>query len=283
MLRDLLQLTKPRLTAMNVLMTAGGVALADVSLSSSAWAGLLIGSYLLVGGANGLNMILEREIDAKMGRTKDRPLPGGRLSVATALAFSVLISGASLPLLVFYVNPMTAMIGLAAFIAYVFVYTPLKPRTSLALYVGAFPGAAPPLMGWTAATNAIEWPGLALFAVLFVWQIPHFLAIAIYLKSDYERAGITNTAIEKGERSAQTMAIAWAVLLVPVSAVPFFLNIAGPIYLTIALLTGIWFARQGFKGRNEERPEIWARRFFRASLVYLPFVVIGLVAERLLS
>jgi protoheme IX farnesyltransferase len=283
MLRDLLQLTKPRLTAMNVLMTAGGVALADTSLSSSAWAGLLIGSYLLVGGANGLNMILERDLDAKMGRTQDRPLPAGRLSVGTALAFSVVITSASLPLLALYVNPLTAMIGAAAFIAYVCVYTPLKPHTSLALYVGAFPGAAPPLMGWTAATNAIEWPGVALFAVLFVWQLPHFLAIAIYLKSDYQRAGFTNTAIEKGERSAQTMAIAWAVFLVPVSTVPFFLNIAGPVYLTIALITGTWFALQGFKGRNEERPELWARRFFRASLVYLPFVVIGLVAERLLS
>ncbi len=268
---------------MNVLMTAGGVALADTSLSSSTWAALLIGSYLLVGGANGLNMVLERDLDAKMGRTKDRPLPAGRLSVGAALAFSVIITSASIPLLVLYVNPMTAMIGLAAFGAYVFMYTPLKPHTSLALYVGAFPGAAPPLMGWTAATNAIEWPGIALFAVLFVWQLPHFLAIAIYLKSDYQHAGITNTAIEKGERVAQSLAIAWAVFLVPVSTVPFFLNIAGPIYLAIALLTGTWFAYQGFKGRNEERPEIWARRFFLASLVYLPFIVIGLVADRLLS
>ena len=283
MIRDLVQLTKPRLTAMNVLMTAGGVVLADTSMSSTAWAGLIVGSYLLVGGANGLNMVVEREFDSRMGRTKDRPLPGERLSVRTALAFSIFIVALAIPMLAYTVNGLTALIGAAAFIAYVFIYTPLKPRTSLALYVGAFPGAAPPLMGWTAATNAIEWPGIALFAILFVWQLPHFLAIAIYLQSDYKRAGLTNTAIEKGELSAQRMAIAWSFLLIPVSIVPYLLQIAGPIYLGTALVTGGWFALQGLKGRKEERPEIWARRFFRASLVYLPFVVIGLVAERLLT
>src|SRR5439155_3385439 len=140
---------------------------------------------LVVGAANALNCYLERESDALMRRTRDRPLPAGRVEPWVALALGVGVASTSIPLLGWATNALTALLALVALVTYVGVYTPMKQRSGLALFVGAVPGAIPPLMGWTAVTGRLETGGLALFAILFCWQLPHFLAISIYLADDY--------------------------------------------------------------------------------------------------
>lgn len=189
-LRDLVALTKPRLSSMVLITTAGGLWLAGGRLAApSTWAALL-GTTLAVAGAHSLNCYLERDLDRVMARTRNRPLPAGRLDPRVALWFGLATGLASIPLLWFGVNPVTSFLGALALGSYVLWYTPLKTRSPWALHVGALPGALPPLMGWTAARGQIEPAGLVLFAILFVWQLPHFLAISLYRRDDYERAGM---------------------------------------------------------------------------------------------
>jgi heme o synthase len=175
---DLVALVKPRIMVMALLTAAGAMSLAPgvIALDRALW--LLAGTALIVGSANTLNMWLERDIDCLMSRTKDRPLPRGRLEASTALAFGAIQGVASIPLLAL-VNLNTAALGLLALVLYVGVYTPMKQRSYWAVWVGAVPGAMPALMGWTAATGRIELGGLAVFGVLFIWQVPHFHALAL--------------------------------------------------------------------------------------------------------
>ena len=189
-LRDLLDLAKPRITTMVVFTTAMGLWLAPGSIGAARTALLLFGTALLVGSANILNCWYERETDGLMIRTRNRPLPAGRLEPGTALALGIACGVFAIPLLALAINPLTAVLGAIAHSTYVLVYTPLKKVSPWALELGAIPGAIPPLMGWTAATGTLSLPGWFLFGILFFWQIPHFLAIAIYLEDDYRRGGL---------------------------------------------------------------------------------------------
>lgn len=278
-LRDSWELTKPSVTAMCVLMVVGGVAFAPESITTTTLVGVLVGTWMSVGSANALNMVFERDTDALMTRTKNRPLPDGRMSVGAALTIGICLGVVSLIILAFFVNGITAAIGCAALLSYVLIYTPLKTRTPLALIVGAFPGAAPPLMGWTAAMGTLDAPGVLLFAILLIWQIPHFLAIALYRKSDYARAGIRTVPNVRGDRVAKAQALAYSTLLIPTSLALVPLGYAGWIYGIAAAVSGGLLLAMNVQGMWVHHTARWARRFFLATLAYLPVLTCALVME----
>jgi len=279
--RDLLALAKPRITFFALLMAWMGLWLGGGADDTTTWAALL-GTVLIVTSANTLNMILEREGDKRMARTATRPLPAGRMSVSTAWVFAVVTGLVSAYLLWFLVNPTTFYVGLGALVGYVLIYTPLKRRSSLALPIGAIPGAAPPLLGWTAATRSIDDPGLVLFAILFLWQLPHFLAISVYLKQDYSDAGIRVVPLDSSDHHAQRMALTYATALIPVSTLLWVLGVAGPIYLTVSLVTGVAFWIAVVRGIRDGT-SAWAKPAFLASLLYLPVLMLGLFVDRIVS
>ncbi|HTP24803.1 MAG TPA: heme o synthase, partial [Anaeromyxobacteraceae bacterium] len=199
--RDVLALAKPRLTLLVVCTAAGGLWLAPGRRNGVTAAALAIGTSLVVGAANALNQLLERHVDARMRRTRNRPLAAGRLEPWVAVAFGLGLPALALPMLAALTNNLTSALAALALFTYVVIYTPMKQRSSLALFVGAIPGAIPPLMGFSAATGRIDAGGLALFALLFFWQLPHFLAASVYLKEDYARAGLRVFALVHGDRA----------------------------------------------------------------------------------
>src|SRR5574342_451168 len=200
--RDVLALGKPRLATLVVCTSAGGMWLAPGPRDAMRAAALLLGTTLVVGAANALNNWLERGVDGRMHRTRTRPLPAGRLEPWVALALGLSVPAVALPALGWFTNGLTATLAALALFSYVALYTHLKQRSPLALFVGAVPGAIPPLMGWTAVTGRVDLPGLALFGVLFFWQLPHFLAVSVYLRDDYARGGLRVFALVHGERAA---------------------------------------------------------------------------------
>jgi protoheme IX farnesyltransferase len=277
-LRDLLDLAKPRITTMVVFTTAMGLWLAPGSIGAARTAFLLFGTALLVGSANALNCWYERETDGLMVRTRNRPLPAGRVDPWTALALGILGGVFAIPILAITINPLTALLGAIAHATYVLVYTPLKRISPWALEVGAIPGAIPPLMGWTAATGALALPGWFLFGILFFWQIPHFLAIAIYLEEDYRRGGFKVLSVVRGQKTSARWLSWYTVVLVAVSLLAQPLGLAGIAYTIAAAALGAGFlavARQGFFGRVEGA---WARRAMLYSIAWLTALMVALVA-----
>ena len=268
--RDVVALAKPRLAALVLCTTAGGLWLAPGHRDGLASSVLLVGTSLVVAAANALNNFLERDVDALMRRTRDRPLPAGRLDPSVALAMGLLLPSVALPALALFTNGLTASLASLALFTYVVVYTPLKQKSSLALLVGAVPGAIPPLMGWTAVTGRLDAGGLALFALLFCWQLPHFLAISMYLKEDYARGGLRVFALVHGDRAARSWAAATSLVLIPVSLTLLPLGLAGPVYGVAAALLGGALAGYGLTGLWQRgAAHRWARNFFLLTLVYL--------------
>jgi protoheme IX farnesyltransferase len=240
---------------------------------------LLAGTTAVVGAANALNEFLERDIDARMRRTRDRPLPSGRLDPRVAIALGLAVPAVALPALAWFVNGLTATLAALALFTYVCVYTPLKQRSTLALFVGAIPGAIPPLMGWTAVTGRLDPGGLVLFAVLFLWQLPHFLAISLYLREDYARAGLRVFSLVHGERATQIAAAATSAALVPASVALVPLGVAGPAYGVAAALLGCGLTAFAASGLWQRRPATrWARSFFLFTLAYLTLLFAALLA-----
>jgi len=275
--RDLLALAKPRLSGMVVSTAAAGMWLAPVRLSAMRAGAFLLGTAMVVGAANVLNNYLERDVDARMRRTRGRPLPAGRVDPGVALALGLVLPAFAIPMLALAANPLTALLASTALATYAFVYTPLKRVSTAALFVGAIPGAIPPLMGWTAATGGIDARGMALFSLLLVWQIPHFLAISIYLKEDYARGGLKVFALVHGERAARTWAVASSALLAPVGMLPALLGMASPVYGAAALVLALVLAAVAASGlRLPEGSVRWARNFFLSTLLYLVLVFIAL-------
>lgn len=288
-MRDVVALSKPRIVLMSALMAGLGMFLAPASLSLGLSVSALLGVSLAVAAANALNMYLERDLDRAMARTRNRPLPAGRMSPAVALQFGLLCALGSIMLLWTQVNPPTAILAAVATAFYVLLYTPLKRRTHLALYVGTLPGAAPPLLGWVAATGAIDPGALALFALMVVWQIPHFHAIALFRRSDYDNARLPITPSVSGERTTQIQAAVTASALVPLGLLLAPLGAASwPAAIVVAVL-GLLFALHGIAGlagadsAGKTSPAQHGRAFFVSSLIYLPLVCAALVAGGLLS
>jgi heme o synthase len=275
-LRDLVLLAKPRLSGLVVLTCAGGLALAPGTIGSARAVLTVLGTAAVVGAANALNNFLERDVDARMRRTRDRPLPAGRVEPFVALALGVMIPAFALPVLALVANPLTALLAFAALVTYVAVYTPMKPRSTLALFVGAVPGAIPPLMGWTAVTGRLDPGGLALFALLFAWQLPHFLAISIYLAEDYARGGLKVFALVHGERATRRWIAATSAALVPTSLALVPLGLASRATGALAAIMGaalVAYAIHGL-GRTGGR---WARNLFLGTLAYLTVFFVALL------
>jgi protoheme IX farnesyltransferase len=233
----------------------------------------LLGTGLVASGAAALNQFLERQHDARMRRTEDRPLPSGRLLPDTALMFGGVSSAAGLIDLALAVNLLTSLLGAVTLCSYLFIYTPLKRVTTLNTAIGAVPGALPPLMGWTAARGEINVEGWSLFAILFFWQLPHFLAIAWMYRDDYAKAGFAMLPVfdPDGQRTAgQTFSHTLGLL--PISLCPFLLRLDGVVYLAGALVLGLaflWQAAQFSRDLTVQR----ARQLFYASILYLPLLL----------
>jgi protoheme IX farnesyltransferase len=274
---DLVALVKPRIMVMALLTCAGAMSLApgEVPPGRALW--LILGTALIVGSANTLNMWLERDIDCLMSRTRNRPLPQHRLAARSALVFGAVQGALSLPALAM-VNLVTAALGLVALLMYVGVYTPMKPRSHWATWIGAIPGALPALMGWTAATGRIELAGLAVFAVLFFWQIPHFHAIALYRQRDYDVAGLKTLPGTHGVAAARHHIVFYLVVQVAVSLLLVPLGVTGLPYLVTAALLGAAVLVQGVSGLRSGTGK-WARSVFLASIIYLPVLFAVMVLD----
>ena len=282
MLRDFASLAKPRITLMVVITAAGGMFLAPGSVPLVTALAMLATTAAVVAGANSLNCWLERDSDRFMTRTMDRPLPAGRMQPKVAMAFGATLGLMAVPLLTVLVNPMTGALGALALVSYVAVYTPMKQRSSIALLVGAVPGALPPLMGWTASTGTIDAPGLVLFGILFLWQGPHFLAISIYRQSEYERAGLKTLPSERGLPAAKVQAFLYTGALVICTVLLYTFRVAGPIYLAAAIVLGLVFlvvAARGFRIEEREATDKWAKKLFVTSLLYLTILFAALMLD----
>jgi protoheme IX farnesyltransferase len=266
---DLVALAKPRITALVLITTAGGYWLAPVKAGPLVATLTIIGTILIVAGANALNMYLERDIDGRMERTKDRPLPAGRLAPRVALWFGVALSVAAVPILAIGANATTALLAVLANLSYVLAYTPMKQRSHWALLVGAVPGAMPPLLGWTAATGTIGAGGLVLFGILFLWQVPHFLAISIFRREDYARAGLKVMPNTVGLRATKHSIARYLFALLAVSLLLVPLGVEGPRYTVLAGTLGTVFLGWGCWGLRDEAGARWARSLFGISILYL--------------
>lgn len=283
-LADLAEMSKPGITLMVVLTAGLGFLLGrGESFSFMLLVYTLAGTGLVSAGASVLNQVLEREPDALMHRTMNRPLPAGRMDPDAALACGVALSLAGLVELALAVNLLTALLGAAALAGYVFVYTPLKRVTSLSTVVGAVPGAIPPMMGWSAVRDHLDPAAWVLFGILFLWQMPHFLAISWLCREDYARGGFPMLTVNDpdGSRTARQMLL-YGAALVPVSLLPSVLGLMGGVYFAGALLLGLVYLAFGV-GFFRARSTSAARRLMLSSLLYLPAVLLAMLLDRVLA
>ncbi len=275
------ELTKPRIAFMLVLTSAAGYYLgSSKGFDFVVFVNAMIGITLLAFGVATLNQYLERRTDALMDRTAKRPLPTSKIAPNEALIFGLAQCATAELYLWFLVNGLTAVLGLVVIVGYVLLYTPLKTRTSASTAIGAIPGAMPPLMGWTAAANAIDLNAWTLFTLLFLWQFPHFLAIAWMYKDQYAKAGILMLpVVERDGRVTARQIVIFTMMLVPLSLTPFFLGLAGIIYLIGAALLGGWFLWASIamaKAKTVEK----ARKLLMVSVIYLPLIFALMVLNR---
>lgn len=279
---DYVALGKPRLTLMVAVTTVIGYLVAPGAMDGILLTQVVMGTVLAAMGASALNMVLEASADAKMRRTQNRPIPAGRMSGAEATWFGVTASVSGVAFLV-TVNGLSAALAALTIVTYLFCYTPLKSRTSLCTLVGAIPGAIPPLIGWCAATGTLGVDAVVLFAILFLWQLPHFLAIAWIYRDDYGRAGYPMLAVLDSDGSLTgRQVVLQSVVLVAVSLLPVQLGWAGAGYRMGAILLGLGFVALAFL--FAVGPTVAsARRLFVGSLLYLPAVFILLTFSRGLS
>lgn len=284
LLDDYLQLFKVRVTSMVVLTAWAGFYLGSVrsGITSFQW-GLveaLLGIGMVSGGASVMNEVIERRIDALMLRTAQRPLAAGRIGFAHGLLLGLGCFAAGALILGWFTNPVTVALTLLTAFTYVAVYTPLKRYTTIATFIGAFPGALPPLLGWTAARGVIEWPAVALFAILFVWQFPHFMSIAWLYREDYARAGICMLPVVQPDGwSTAIEALIYALLMIPVSTLPYFLHLAGKVYLGAAVALGLVYLAYAIrfcritKAPSARESRRYAHDLLRVSVIYLPLLL----------
>ena len=267
--RDYLQLSKSRIVMMVLITTAAGYLFATRSVDWTLLINTLIGTALVAAGTNALNQYVERDHDAKMRRTRLRPLPDGRISPRAALFFSVAISLLGTIYLGLTVNWLTAALGAFTLTSYIFIYTPLKRVSTICTLIGAVPGAIPPLMGWTAATGVLGAGGWIIFAILFFWQLPHFMAISWMYRDDYARGGFAMLAVQDDDgRTTARHAVLYSFALLTVSVLPPFFGLSTFIYLGGAVLAGGALTLASFAFLASRTPA-HARRLFMASNIYL--------------
>lgn len=276
-----LELTKARLTFLVLVTTFVGYCMA----ASGVWNWMLLlhamcGTGLLAAGAAALNQYVERDLDLRMDRTKDRPLPSGQMNPVDALFLGVALSVAGLLYLAFLVNVLTSFLGVFTLVSYLFVYTPLKTRTPLCTLVGAVPGAIPPMMGWAAANNSLGIGAWLLFIILFLWQMPHFFALAQMYRDDYARGGFPMLSVvdSNGERIGAQI-LSHSFLLIPASMAPYFFGMTGIIYLIGAGILSLVFLLFGVIAALQKNYSS-SKKLFLASIFYLPLMLILMVADK---
>jgi protoheme IX farnesyltransferase len=286
-MKDYIALTKPRITWL-ILMSTGVGYFFGAQKAPYVWTGwhlltllhTIIGTGLIASGTAALNQWYERVADGKMRRTQARPLPSGRLNPGRALVFAIAISLAGFVELWFGANPLAAILGLITLLTYLFVYTPLKQRSPHSTTIGSIPGAMPPLIGFAAASGTLTWDAWVLFAILFLWQFPHFYAIAWMYKEDYARAGIRMLpVVEPDGKSTARRILLYSIALIPISLMPKFFAMAGNVYLYGALALGLAFVYYGLRIRWD-RTRLQARRVLLASVVYLPLLFSLMLFDR---
>ena len=282
-LDDLVVLTKIRLNALVVATTAGGYYMAaPASIDLASLAITCLGTALVASGASAINQVDERDTDRLMNRTRTRPVADGRIGAGEGRIIALVLSAVGLLVLRVGASTGAALVALATLVTYALIYTPLKRRTSLATVVGAVPGALPPLIGWSAAggslLGAAPW---SLFLLMFLWQLPHFLAIAWMYREDYARAGLLMLpVVDRQGVLTSRQAVLWAGTLLPISELPFLLGMAGPVYAIVALVLGIGqlaLALRFMAARTDQN----ARSLFYGSITYLPLLWIVMAAARL--
>jgi protoheme IX farnesyltransferase len=279
-LSALLELTKPSITTLVMVTMVSGALAASTPIRTAQLLLAMFATACVVGAANAFNMWMERDSDALMSRTRRRPLPTGRLSPELVLGFASLLAVLGLTLLATLVSSLAASLGWIALSSYVLGYTPLKRVTSWSLHVGAVPGAMPPLIGWASVTGTLSREAFALFAILFVWQLPHFLAIATFRAPEYQRAGLVVLPNVAGRKATERWIIFYCVLLGAVAVAPWLLGMAGLAYGIVALASSLAFLGVALHGRGRLEPNKWARRLFVASMPYLVVVFAAFVASR---
>ena len=274
-------LTKPRITFLVVLSSLAGFTLGSPApINWLLFLHTTLGIALLSSGISTLNQYWERDLDALMERTRTRPLPTGKLSSRNALIFGIAISVIAEIYLAWLVNPLTAAWGLVALTSYLFLYTPLKTRTHWCTFIGAIPGALPPLLGWAAARNQVGIEAWTLFGILFFWQFPHFHAIATMYREDYGRALIRMLpVVEPDGRSTARQIVGYTIGLVVISLLPVVLGFSGKIYLAGAVLLGAWFLHASLTTARQ-MTEAQARRLLKVSVIYLPLLLGLMVLNR---
>ena len=280
-LNDFYELTKPRMNLLVVLTTTVGFYMASVGPID--WLLLLhtvIGTALTAAGAAVLNQLVERDLDRLMPRTKNRPLPGGRVSPIEALLYGVVLGVSGVSYLGFCVNPLTAMLGAVTLLSYLFIYTPMKRWTSLNTVIGAVPGAIPAAMGWTAFSGALSPEALTLFGILFIWQMPHFLAIAILYRQDYAAGGFKMLpVVDEDLTCTGHQIVLYAAALVPASLMPVLVHMTGATYFAAAMILGLMFLGYGVLCAVR-RTRVDAKKLFFASIVYLPLLLLVMMIDR---
>jgi len=275
------ELTKPRLTFLAVLTTLLGFYFGSQDpIDLGLLFHTLFGASLVGGGVNALNQFFERDTDAKMKRTQARPLPSGRLQDEQAFNFGLVISVVGILHLAFFVNPLTSFVATLIFVTYLVFYTPLKKKTPLSTLVGALPGALPPVLGWIAARGSFDLEAWVLFAILFFWQMPHFLAIAWVCREDYARAGFPMfTVLDKSGKATIWRTVFYSTILSAVSLVPAVIGMTGPIYFFAAAILGISFLGFGLYQIASD-PSTCAKKFFLASILYLPLLIAAMMLDK---
>jgi protoheme IX farnesyltransferase len=284
LLRDYLALTKPRIISLLLLTTVTAMFVADPlgpPLAAVLWT--MLGGYLAAGGAGAINHYLDREADARMARTRGRPLASGRIAPAHGLAFGVTLGGLAIVQLALTVNPLAAALSLAGLLGYVLVYTAwLKPLTPQNIVIGGAAGAVPPLVGWAAATGSLDLDALWLFAVVFLWTPPHFWALALLIKDDYARTGVPMLPVVRGDASTRRQILVYSLLLVAATLTPAATGPFGLPYLITAGLLGAGFV--ALAARLDVRPSReGALRLYLASLAYLALLFCAMALDRVIG
>ena len=288
LLADYAELFKPRVTLMIVITAAAGYYLGSLRSGISPlqveFLEAMCGIAIVTAGASALNQAMERRTDALMPRTARRPMAAHRIGMAHGVAVGLFAIALGSAFLALTTNPITGLLTLLTAVSYVGIYTPLKRISMVATFVGAFPGALPPLIGWTAARGVIEWPAVALFAILFVWQFPHFEAIGWLYRDDYARAGIRVTAVASpGGRATAAQALFYAVIMLPVSLWPVFLHVTGRPYGIVAAILGMVYLGYTLRFVRITRhlpaaqSRKYARDLLRVSVIYLPLLLAAMM------
>jgi len=280
--REFLTLAKPEITLMVMISAGVSCLMASDSLSLVVLAHTILGTGLLAAGAATLNQFMERVLDGNMRRTSKRPLPAGQLTTRTALVFGISLSAAGTIYLIHFLNVLTALLGLFTLVSYLFIYTPLKRKTRLCTLVGAFPGAAPILIGWAAAKNSLGPGAWALYVILFLWQFPHFYAIGWLYREDYARAGMLMLpAIDDDDGRTTFRAILISIgLLIVVSVVPTFMAATGRLYFLLAIILGLSFYYVAYRA-SVSRSKPAAKLLLHASVIYLPLIYLALLIDKI--